>query len=139
MPELTMVESCRVSTARSRSLTRSRNDRLISTEPFLASIPRGISPRCLSWSVTACLDSASTSPLVRAPARSIALNAYWAMPFAPYAAAAMPDEPSSRRSSSGLVERDSASWRVILPERTSVASDASIVCIPAAALVCSTE
>ena len=47
--------------------------------------------------------------------------------------------PSSRRSSSGVDERDSASWRVIRPLRTSPASEASIVCIPCAPPVCSTE
>ena len=56
----------------------------------------------------------------------------------PYAAAS-DGAPSRRPSSSGEPERDSASLRVILPARTSVASDVSIVCIPAAELVCSTE
>ena len=47
--------------------------------------------------------------------------------------------PSRRFSSSAVVERDSASLCEIKPSRTSVASDASMVCIPAAELVCSTE
>ena len=38
--------------------------------------------------------------------------------------------PSRRRSSSGVEERASASCWVILPERTSVARAASIVCMP---------
>ena len=74
MPDWIIVESCRVITARSRSLTRCRNARLISFDFVLASMSRTISPRCLSCSVTACLDSASTSPRAGAPARSIALK-----------------------------------------------------------------
>ena len=47
--------------------------------------------------------------------------------------------PSRRRSSSGVDERASASCWVILPERTSVASAASIVCMPSLPPVCSDE
>ena len=56
----------------------------------------------------------------------------------PYAAASV-FAPSRRLSSSGVEERASASFWVILPWRTSVDSEVSIVCMPAAELVCSTE
>ena len=61
-----------------------------------------------------------------------------AHPPAPYAAASDP-APSRRPSSSGVAERASASFWVILPSRTSVASEVSIVCMPCAELVCRTE
>src|SRR5204862_6562542 len=53
----------------------------------------------------------------------------WTAGGPPFPPAASP--PIRRRSSSGLVARCSASWRVILPERTSAASAESIVCMPA--------
>ena len=136
------MESCRVMIIRSRALTRSMNSSEISLDPFLELMSRTISPRDLSWSVTACLDSASTSPRDGTPARSIALKTNVSMSgYAAWTAwaGAAPAASSKRRSSSGVVDRASASARVILPWRTSVASEESMVCIPAEALVCSTE
>src|SRR3712207_3127508 len=54
-------------------------------------------------------------------------------------AAISPPVPSRRRSSSGVDERVSASFCVILPCRTSVASAASIVCMPDEDPVCMAE
>ena len=74
MPEVIIVESWREKTARSAALTLLRKLSSISREVCLSAISRTISPRDLSWSETACLDSASTSPRAFAPARSIALK-----------------------------------------------------------------
>ena len=63
MPEETIVASWRVMIVRSRGLTLLKKSMLISFEPLLSAMSRTISPRALSWSETACLDSASTSPL----------------------------------------------------------------------------
>ena len=79
MPELTIVASCRVMIVRSCALMRSRNASLISLEECLSAMSRTISPRCLSWSETTCLLSASTSPVAFAPVRSIALKTYVAI------------------------------------------------------------
>src|SRR5918998_304692 len=68
MPELTIVASWRVMIAMPGSL--------ISFDVRLSAMSRTISPRCLSWSATCCLDSASTSPLACRPVRSIALKTY---------------------------------------------------------------
>ena len=73
-PEVIIVASWRLNTASSRSFTRCMNSRLISLDLPLESMSRTIKPRALSWSVTACLESASTSPRDETPARSIALN-----------------------------------------------------------------
>src|SRR6267378_2796106 len=80
MPELIIVESWREKIASSDALTRLRKPSSISRELLLAAMSRTISPRCLSWSETACLDSASSSPRALTPARSIALNTYVLMP-----------------------------------------------------------
>ena len=74
MPEEIIVESWREKTASSVALTRFMNASSISREECLSAMSRTISPRCLSWSETACLDSASTSPPALPPARSIALK-----------------------------------------------------------------
>ncbi len=74
IPEEIIVESWREKTASSFALTRFRNDSSISFEECLSAMSRTISPRCLSWSETACLESASTSPRALPPARSIALK-----------------------------------------------------------------
>ena len=131
MPEDTIVESWRDMTARSCSLTRCRKSSLISLELCLSEISRTTMPRDLSWSATACLDSASTSPRARAPAMSMALNTYVLIARLSYAAREV--APSRRRSSAGVDERDSASRWLILPARTSAASAASIVCMPGGA------
>ena len=52
---------------------------LISAEPRLAAMSMTIRPRALSWSATACLLSASTSPFAWPPAMSIALKTKLAM------------------------------------------------------------
>ena len=88
------------------------------------------------------MESASSSPRALTPARSIALKTYvlmFARSLGRGAAESSVSAPSRRPSSSGVDERASASLRVILPWRTSVASEASIVCMPVAELVCSTE
>ena len=74
IPEEIIVESWREKIARSLALTRFRNCSSISREACLSVMSRTISPRDLSWSETACLDSASTSPRALPPARSIALK-----------------------------------------------------------------
>ncbi len=74
MPELTIVESCRVMTVRSAGLIRLKRSRLISLEACLSAISRTIMPRDFSWSATACLESASTSPVALAPLKSIAFQ-----------------------------------------------------------------
>src|ERR1019366_1406686 len=74
MPEEIIVESWRAKTASSVALTRFMNASSISREECLSAMSRTIRPRCLSWSETACLDSASTSPRAFAPPRSIALK-----------------------------------------------------------------
>src|SRR4051794_21602792 len=66
---------------RSVALMRSRKESLISLEECLSAISRTISPRCLSWSATTCLLSASTSPVAFAPVRSIALKTYVAIAY----------------------------------------------------------
>ena len=142
IPELIIVESWRENTASSPAFTRLRNCSSISREPLLSAMSSTIRPRFLSWSETACLDSASSSPRAFTPARSIALKTYVLIAVETYAARRFMSRcsaPSRRLSSSGVVERDSASLCVIAPSRTSAARDASIVCMPAAELVCSTE
>ena len=74
MPEEIIVESWREKIASSVALTLFRNAISISREECLSAMSRTISPRCLSWSETACLESASTSPRALAPDRSIALK-----------------------------------------------------------------
>ncbi len=74
MPEVIIVASWREKTARSAALTLSMKASLISLEACLSAISRTISPRAFSWSETACLESASTSPCAFTPARSIALK-----------------------------------------------------------------
>src|SRR3954449_4252746 len=64
---------------RSAALMRSMKERLISLDACLSAMSRTIRPRCLSWSETTCLDSASTSPVAFAPVMSIALKTYVAM------------------------------------------------------------
>ena len=63
MPEVTIVASCREATARSLAFTRENSSRLISLERYLVAMSTTTRPRSLSCSATACLDSASTSPL----------------------------------------------------------------------------
>ena len=48
--------------------------RLISFDPPFSAMSVTIRPRDFSWSVTICLDSASTTPSVLLPVRSIALK-----------------------------------------------------------------
>ena len=74
MPEEIIVDSWREKTARSLALTRFMKASSISFEECLSLMSRTISPRCLSWSETACLESASTSPRALPPDRSIALK-----------------------------------------------------------------
>ena len=74
MPLLTMVASWRVMIVRSAGLIRLKNGIASSLEACLSAMSRTISPRCLSWSETICLLSASTSPVAFAPVRSIALK-----------------------------------------------------------------
>ena len=74
MPELTIVASWRVMIVRSPGLILFRNGISSSLDPRLSAMSRTISPRCLSWSLTICLLSASTSPDAFAPVRSIALK-----------------------------------------------------------------
>ena len=74
MPELTIVASWRVMIVRSVALILSRKGSRISADFDLSAMSRTISPRCLSWSETTCLLSASTSPVAFAPVRSIALK-----------------------------------------------------------------
>ena len=74
MPEEIIVESWREKTARSAAFTLFMNPNWISLEACLSAISRTISPRPFSWSETACLESASTSPRAFTPARSIALK-----------------------------------------------------------------
>ncbi len=74
MPEEIIVASWRANTASSEALTLSKKVRLISREACLSAMSRTISPRDFSWSETACLESASTSPLALMPAMSIALK-----------------------------------------------------------------
>src|SRR5271157_4973451 len=76
IPEEIIVESWREKTASSAGLTRFRKDSSISREVCLSVTSRTISPRDFSWSATACLDSASTSPPALVPARSTALKTY---------------------------------------------------------------
>src|SRR3954470_24408666 len=76
MPELTMVASWRVMIVRSAALTLSRPGSLSSLDPALSAMSTTMSPRDFSWSATACLLSASSSPLAWRPVRSTALNAY---------------------------------------------------------------
>src|SRR5215211_2821416 len=59
---------------RSLALTRLPHGSLISLVPRFSAMSRTIRPRDLSWSLTACLESASTSPLLWTPTRSIALK-----------------------------------------------------------------
>ncbi len=136
IPEEIIVESWREKIASSFALTRFMKESSISFEPRLLLMSRTISPRALSWSETACLDSASTSPRALPPARSIALKTK--VLIVGYAAA-REGAPSSRRSSSGVPERASASFWLILPSRTSCVSEASIVCMPEEEPVCRTE
>ncbi len=145
MPEVTIVASWRLATARSLGLTRANSSRLTSRERYLCAMSTTTRPRSLSCSATSCFESASTSPRAGTPDRSIALNTNVAIGYlAPTAWAAagscpLPWPPISRRSSSTECARDSASWRVIVPWRVSCASAESIVCIPWTAPVCSTE
>src|SRR5918998_1868965 len=74
MPELTIVAIWRAMTAMSGSLILSAPGSLISFDERLSAMSRTIRPRCLSWSATCCLDSASSSPLAWRPVRSIALK-----------------------------------------------------------------
>ncbi len=74
IPEEIIVASWRENTASSAALTRFRKPSSISREACLSAMSRTISPRCLSWSETACLESASTSPRALPPARSMALK-----------------------------------------------------------------
>ncbi len=62
MPEVTIVASWRVATARSLALTRANSSRLSSLERYLWAMSMTTSPRSLSWSATSCLEFASTSP-----------------------------------------------------------------------------
>src|SRR3954471_21956647 len=64
---------------RSSALTLLPKGRRISAEPPFSLMSRTTSERALSWSETDCLLSASTSPVARAPVRSIALKTYVAM------------------------------------------------------------
>src|SRR3954469_2689459 len=79
MPDVTIVASWRVMTVRSWALTRWKRERSISSDCFASEMSSGISPRWRSWSVTACLLSASTSPFACAPATSTALKTYVAI------------------------------------------------------------
>jgi len=74
MPAVIIVESWREKMASSLALTRFMKASSISRELCLSLMSSTIRPRCLSWSETACLDSASTSPCALTPARSIALK-----------------------------------------------------------------
>ena len=74
IPEEIIVASWRANTASSVALTLSKKVRLISREECLSAMSSTTSPRDFSWSETACLESASTSPLALTPARSIALK-----------------------------------------------------------------
>ena len=134
MPDWTIVDSWRVAMTRSSGLIFWKRARM---SPALAgdrsSMSTTISPRVRSCDATDCLSFASISPLLGAPARSSALNAYVAIRQATRTV------PMSRRSSSGVLERASASSRVIFCSRTSWASAVSIVCIPNCAPVCSAE
>ncbi len=136
MPLDTIVESCRVMIVRSADLTRLLHGSLISLEPRFSAMSRTMRPRDFSWSLTACLESASTSPLLWTPTRSMALKTYVLLMTTYAACSAM---PSRRRSSSGVVDLLSASFALIWPERTSCARAVSIVCMPWFAPVCSDE
>ncbi len=74
MPEEIIVASWREKTASSEAFTVFMNARSISREACLSATSRTISPRAFSWSETACLESASTSPRALTPAKSIALK-----------------------------------------------------------------
>ncbi len=74
MPEEIIVESWRAKIASSVGLTLFMNEISMFFDECLSAMSRTISPRCLSWSETACLESASTSPRALPPARSIALK-----------------------------------------------------------------
>ncbi len=74
IPEEIIVESWREKIASSFALTRLVKPSSIWREECLSAMSRTISPRCLSWSETACLDSASTSPRACPPVRSMALK-----------------------------------------------------------------
>ena len=137
IPEEIIVESWREKIASSVAFTRFMKANSISREPCLSEMSRTIRPRDLSWSETACLDSASTSPLGFAAREVEGLEDVRAHGCA-YAAASE-GAPSSRLSSSGVEERCSAIFWPILPSRTSPASAVSIVCIPTLAPVCRTE
>ena len=144
MPEVTIVASWREATARSFGLTRAKSSTLSSFERYLCAMSTTIRPRSLSCSATSCLDCASTSPRGRDAGEIHRLEdecGHRAAQSPPHAAicSAGDEPPSSRRSSSAECARDSASWRVIFPARTSWASEASIVCMPCAPPVWSTE
>jgi hypothetical protein len=76
MPELTIVESCRVAITSSSAFTRLKRAR---RSPALAgtcsSMSTTIRPLERSCAATACLSPASISPFEGAPERSSALNA----------------------------------------------------------------
>ena len=74
MPEEIIVDSWREKIASSEALTLFRKPSSISREACLSPMSRTISPRARNCSETACLESASISPLALTPARSMALN-----------------------------------------------------------------
>ena len=63
MPEVTIVASWREATARSLAFTRENSSMFSSFERYLCAMSTTTRPRSLSCSATACLESASTSPL----------------------------------------------------------------------------
>ncbi len=138
MPEEIIVESWREKTASSEALTPSRKRSLISREACLSAMSRTISPRDAQLVGDGLLGVGLDFSPGLDPGEVHGLEDVGAHLAAPYAAASDP-APSRRRSSSGVDERASASFWVILPARTSVASEASIVCMPDAELVCRTE
>src|ERR1700732_5389069 len=80
IPETIIVANCREKVASSAALTLLVKPSSMLREECLSAMSRTISPRCLSWSETACLESASTSPRALPPVRPIALKTYVLMP-----------------------------------------------------------
>ena len=139
-PAATIVASWRVMTVSSCGLMRRNRSnrswfvRLV----FSSTMSRTISPR-LAQLIGDGLLGVRLELALRGNAREVDRLECERRPSGLRAYAAFTPRPISLRSSSGVLERDSASSRVILPARTSWASDASIGSMPCAPPVCSTE
>ena len=136
MPLDTIVESCRVMIVRSADLTRFGPGELDLLGAALLGDVEDDEAAGLQLVVDRLLGVRVDLPLALDTDEVDGLEDVRAAHDRYAACSAM---PSRRRSSSGVVERLSASFALIWPERTSCASAVSIVCMPMFAPVCSDE